>query len=62
MTLNPHAPKFLPKDRSRLLSIYRPELQTAMDASTSQDITDPIVPAKRLKFLRISITPQFQSN
>ena len=46
MTLNPHAPIFMPRDGSRLFSIYRPELSTEMDASTSQDITDLILPAK----------------
>ena len=49
MTLNPDAPIFEPKNRSRLLSINRSELLIAMDASTSEDITDPIVPAKCLK-------------
>ena len=46
MALNPHAPISLPKDRSRIFSIHRPELLVAMDASTSQDATDPIVPAR----------------
>ena len=36
----------MPKDRSRFFSIYRPDSQTAIDASTSQGITDAIVPAK----------------
>ena len=46
MTLNPHAPLFEPTNRPRLFSIHRPELLTKLDASTSQDITDPFVPAK----------------
>ena len=46
MTLNPHAPLFEPKNRSRLFSIYRPELLTGMDASTSRDIIDRTIPAK----------------
>ena len=46
MTLNPHATIFEPKTRSRLFSIYRPEVLTQMDASTSQDVADPFVPAK----------------
>ena len=46
MTLNLHAPILTPRDRSQLFSKYRPELLTEMDASTSQDIIDPIVPAK----------------
>ena len=40
MTLNPHAPIFKPTNCSRLFKIYRPELLTEMDASTSQDIID----------------------
>ena len=47
MTLNPHAPMFQPKTCSRLFAIYRPELLIEKDASTSQDVADPIVPAKR---------------
>ena len=46
MTLNPHAPIFRPKNCSRLLSIYCPELLIAMDASLSQDITDLFVSTK----------------
>ena len=46
MTLNPQAPLFKPKTRSRLFSIYRPELLTDMDASTSQDIIDLTIAAK----------------
>ena len=41
-----HATIFMPEDHSRLISKYRPEFVTEMDASTSQDITDRIVPAK----------------
>ena len=46
MTLNPHALKFKPKNCSQLFSIYRPELLTEMDASTSQDIIDLTIPTK----------------
>ena len=46
MTLNPHAPIVRPKTRSRLFAIYRPDLLIEMDVSTSQDVVDPIVPAK----------------
>ena len=46
MTLNPHAPKFQPQNLSRIFPIYRPELLIAMETSTSQDETDPNVPAK----------------
>ena len=41
MTLNLHAPIFKSTNCSRLFKIYRPELLTEMDASTSQDIIDP---------------------
>ena len=46
MTLNPHAPIFKPTTCSRLFTIYRPELLTKMDASTSQDIIDLTIPTK----------------
>ena len=46
MTPNPHAPIFKPTNCSRLFTIYRPELLTEMDASTSQDIIDLTVPTK----------------
>ena len=46
MTLNPHAPIFKPTTCSRLFTIYRPELLTRMEASTSQDIIDLTVPTK----------------
>ena len=46
MTLNPHAPIFMPKDHTVLFSIYRTELLTEMDASATQDLTDLNVPAK----------------
>ena len=49
MTLNPHAPIFKPKTRSRLFAIYRTELLIEMDASSSQNVADPIVPDKRPK-------------
>ena len=46
MTLSPHAPIFKPTTHSRLFTIYRPELLTEMDASTSQDIIDLTIPTK----------------
>ena len=46
MTLNPHAPIFKPTTCSRLFTIYRPELLTEMEASTSQDILDLTIPTK----------------
>ena len=46
MTLNPHAPIFKPTTCSRLFTVYRPELLTKMEASTSQDIIDLTVPTK----------------
>ena len=46
MTLNPHAPIFKPKNCSRLFTIYRSELLTEMDASTSQDIIDLTIATK----------------
>ena len=46
MALNPPAPIFKPKTRSRLFSKYRPGLLIEMDACISQDVADPIVPAK----------------
>ena len=46
MTLNPHAPIFKPTICSRYFTIYRPELLTKMDASTSQDIIDLTIPTK----------------
>ena len=49
MTLNPHAPIFKPTTCSRLLTIYRPDLLTKMEASTSQDINDLPIPIKCLK-------------
>ena len=49
MTLNPQAPIFKPTNCSRLFTIYRPELLTEMDASTSQDIIDPTIPNNRPK-------------
>ena len=49
MTLNPHAPIFKPTTCSRLLTIYRPDLLTKMEASTSQDINDLPSPIKCLK-------------
>ena len=49
MTLNPHAPIFKPTTCSRILTIYRPDLLTKMEASTSQDIIDLPIPIKCLK-------------
>ena len=46
MTLNPNAPIFKPTTCSRLFTIYRPELPTEMEASTSQDIIDLTIPTK----------------
>ena len=57
MTLNPHAPIFKPKTRSRLFAIYRPELLIEIDASTSQDVADPIFPAKCPKHSSDSNSP-----
>ena len=49
LTLNPLAPIFKPTNCSRLFKIYRPELLTEMDASTSQNIIDLTIPAKSPK-------------
>ena len=46
MILNPHAPIFKPKNCSRSFALYRLELLIEMDASTFQDVADPMVPAK----------------
>ena len=46
ITLNPHAPIFKPTNFSRLFTIYRPELLTEMDASTSPDIINLTIPTK----------------
>ena len=46
MTLNPHANIFKPTNCSRLFTIYRRELVTEMDASTSQGIIDLTIPTK----------------
>ena len=46
MTLNPHAPIFKPTTCSQLFKIYRPELLTGMEASTSQDIIHLTIPTK----------------
>ena len=62
MALNPHAPIFKPKNCSRLFAIYRPELLIEMDASTSQDVADPIFPARCAKTSSESNIPQIQSN
>ena len=57
MTLNQQAPIFKPKTRSRLFSIYRPELFTEKNASTSQGIIDLTNPAKNPKTSSDSINP-----
>ena len=57
MTLNPHAPKFRPKNCSRLFAIYRPDLLIEIDASTSQDVADTNVPAKCPKISSDSKSP-----
>ena len=59
MTLNPHAPICKPKRCSRLFAIYRPELLIEMDASISQDVADPVVPAICLKTSSDSNSPIF---
>ena len=46
MTLTPQAPIFRPTNCSRIFTIDRPELLIEMDASTSQDVADPIVPSE----------------
>ena len=46
MTLNPHAPIFKPTACSRLFTIYRPELLTKMEASTSHNIIDLTIPTE----------------
>ena len=46
LTLNPHAPIFKPTTCSRLFTIYRPDLLTRMEASTSQDVIDLTIPTK----------------
>ena len=49
MTLNPHATIFRPINCLRIFTIYRPELLIELDECTSQDLANPIVPAKCLK-------------
>ena len=44
MTLNPYAPIFQPTTCSRLFTIYRPDLRTKLEASTSQDFFDLSIP------------------
>ena len=46
MTLNPYSPIFKPTTCSRLFTIYRPDLRTKVEASTSQDIIDLTIPTK----------------
>ena len=57
MTLNPHAPIFKRTNCSRLFTIYRPELLTEMEASTSQDIIDLTIPTKCPKISPDSNSP-----
>ena len=46
MILIPHAPIFKPKNCSGLFAVCRSELLIEMDASTSQVVANPNVPAK----------------
>ena len=46
MTLNPQAPILKPTTCSRLFTIYRPDLLTKLEASTSQDVIDLTFPTK----------------
>ena len=46
MTLNPYAPIFKPTTRSRFFTIYRPDLRTKLEASTSHDFIDLTIPTK----------------
>ena len=57
MKLNPHAPIFKPTAFSRLFKIYRPDLLTKMEASTSQDIIDLTIPTKCPKTTPVSKSP-----
>ena len=57
MTLNPHESIFKPTTCSRLFTIYRPELLTEMEASTSQDIIDLTIPTKCPKTFPDSNSP-----
>ena len=57
MTLNPYAPIFKPTTCSRLFTIYRPNLRTKMEASTSQDIIDLTIPTKCPKISPDSNSP-----
>ena len=57
MTLNPYAPIFKPTTCSRLFTIYRPELLTEMEASTSQNILDLTIPTKCAKISPDSDSP-----
>ena len=51
-----HTHPYLSQKAARLFSIYRPELPTEMDTSTSEDITDTIVQAKCPKISSASIS------
>ena len=57
MTLNPHAPIFKPTTCSRLFTIYRHDLLTKMEASTSQDVIDLTIPTKCSKTSSDSNSP-----
>ena len=57
MTLNAHAPIFKPTNCSRIFTIYRPQLLTQMDASTSQDIIELTIPTKCPKTSPVSNSP-----
>ena len=57
ITLNPHAPIFKPTSCSRLFTIYRPDLLTKMEASTSQDVIDLTIPTKCPKISSDSNSP-----
>ena len=46
MTVSPHAPIFKPTTNSRLFTIYRPDLLTKLEASTSQDVIGLTLPTK----------------
>ena len=57
MILNPHAPIFKPTTCSRIFTIYRPDLLTKIEASTSQDNIDLTIPTKCPKTFPDSDSP-----
>ena len=57
MTLNPHAPIFEPKHCSQFFTLYRPELLTEMDASTSEDIIDLTISTRSAKTSLVPNSP-----